>query len=66
MHDAVSTFFAGILCERNPDSIAHSIELALKSQSQLSDNALFLSQKYSNETPLKDWANLYQLVMSTK
>jgi UDP-glucose:(heptosyl)LPS alpha-1,3-glucosyltransferase len=66
MHDAVSTFFAGISCQRNPDSIAHSIELALKSQRQLSDNALFLSQKYSNETPLKDWANLYQLVMSTK
>ncbi len=66
MHDAVSNFFAGIGCERNPDSIAHAIESGIKNQNQLSDNALFLSQKYSSETPVKEWAKLYQLIMSTK
>lgn len=66
MHDAVQLFFAGQSCSRNVESIAHSIEKALKNQEQLSMNALNLSKKYSTENPNKAWGELYQSIMNAK
>lgn len=66
MHDAVNLFYAGTSCERNIESIADAIKKALNNQSQLSANALSLSNKYSSENSSEAWAMLYQSIMNSK
>ena len=66
MHDAVNLFYAGTSCQRNFESIADAIRLAINNKTQLSTNALALSKKYSNENSSKAWADLYQSIMNAK
>lgn len=62
----VETHGGGLVCERDPESIKHSLEVALKRADTFSVEAVGLAEQFDHSVITPLWLELYQSILERK